>query len=399
MSSNFEEICTTGKGTIRTYQSVADEFKGSYPTATEIQYKRTMEREGKTLTTYTGGTEFKAFFRITNDNANQRETVCIYYDVTAPVRPGTLIMYGYGVYLALNRETVENDVYYKSTLIKCNGVYNANNGAVMNIPFYSDNMKSSVSVGNSVITTLGGNVELITEENSLSKKIAIDQKFNEFGRTFQVTNLYSMDGILHIIGEVTYNETPTYSYTVKIDGTPGTSVEPGTTVQLSATPYLNGVITTGATFDWTSSNNAVATVNGTGLVTCLTEGAVTITCTWTEQNVNATTSITIGNTVTPDPDTPVTPTYSYAISGNTKLRFGFERTYTFIVKDSSGNTVDDVECTWNVATNFVINQEVNGNKIVLMTEDEDAIDYTFPLQALVGGVVVAEITITVADLM
>ena len=215
-SSYFEEICTTGKGTIKNYSSDSDLFKGSYPSATEIQYKRTMEREGKILTTYTGGAEFKAFFRINNDNENQRETIVIYYDVTAPVRPGTLVMYGYGVYLALNRETVENDVYYKSTLVKCNGVYNENSGAVMNIPFYSDNMKSSVSVGNSTITMLSGNIEIITEENSLSKKIKIDQKFNEFGRTFNVCNLYSMDGILHIIAEVYSNMTTTYTYSLLI---------------------------------------------------------------------------------------------------------------------------------------------------------------------------------------
>lgn len=397
MSTYFEGICTNGKGSLRNYSSNSDLFIGAYPSATEIQYKRTMEREGKTLTTYTGGTEFKAFFRITNDHANQRETICIYYDVTAPVRPGTLIMYGYGIYLALNRETVENDVYYKSTLIKCNGVYNENYGAVMNVPFYSENMKSSVSVGNSTISMLNGNVELITEENSLSKKIAINQKFNEFGRTFQVTNLYSMDGILHIIAEVVANMDVVYNYTVEIDGTPGTSVEPGTTVQLSATPYVNGLITTGATFDWTSSDNAIATVDGTGLVTCLSEGAVTITCTWVEQNVSNTANISVGNAVTPD--VPTTPTYTYAISGNTKLRIGFERTYTLNVTDSDGNTVDDAEFTWNVATDFAINQEVDGNKITLMTEDEDAIGYTFPLQALVNGVVVAEITITVAELM
>lgn len=396
MSSNFEEICTIGRRTIRTYQSVADEFKGSYPTATEIQYKRTMEREGKTLTTYTGGTEFKAFFRITNDNANQRETVCIYYDVTAPVRPGTLIMYGYGVYLALNRETVENDVYYKSTLIKCNGVYNANNGAVANIPFYSDNMKSSVSVGNSVITTLGGNVELITEENSLSKKIAIDQKFNEFGRTFQVTNLYSMDGILHIIGEVTYNETPTYIYTVDITGKPDATVEPGTTVQLSATPYLNGAITTGATFDWTSSDNTIATVDGTGLVNCLTEGTVTITCKWVEQDVSSTASILISSAT-------VTPGYSYAISGSGTVRFGIEKTYTFKVTDTSGNAVEGITCTWNiVATEFdasVIQQEVGENKITLLVEEDYNLEgLTFELQALVDGGAVATKTVEIASL-
>ena len=395
-NSYFEEICTTGTGTIKNYSSDSDLFKGSYPSATEIQYKRTMEREGKILTTYTGGTEFKAFFRINNDNENQRETIVIYYDVTAPVRPGTLVMYGYGVYLALNRETVENDVYYKSTLVKCNGVYNENSGAVMNIPFYSDNMKYSVSVGNNTITMLNGNIEIITEENSLSKKIAIDQKFNEFGRTFNVCNLYSMDGILHIIAEVYSNMTPTYTYSVVIEGTPTTSLKTGETVQLTATTYMGETITTGATLSWTSSDNTIATVDGTGLVTCVSEGTATITCTWVEQDVKETATINISN------NEPVTPTgYTYTISGNTNLKNGLSRTYTLTVTDSSGNDVTSSQnnYSWNIVSDFTdqIEQVITNNQIKLTVDDEDLFDESFVLQVLVNSDVKASITITIVE--
>lgn len=394
--SIFEDVCTTGKDTIRNYSNNSDVFVGSYPTATEIQYKRTMEREGNILTTYTGGAEFKAFFRINNDNKNQRETIVIYYDVTAPVRPGTLVMYGYGVYVALNRETVENDVYYKSTLVKCNGVYNENSGAVMNVPFYSDNMKSSVSVGNSVITTLNGYIEIITEENSLSKKIKIDQKFNEFGRTFKVCNLYSIDGILHIIAEVYSNMTPTYTYSVVIDGTPTTSLKTGETVQLTATTYMGETITTGATLDWTSSDNTIATVDGTGLVTCVSEGTVTITCTWVEQDVKGIVSINVSNTK------PVTPTgNTYTISGNTNLKNGFSRTYTLTITDSSGNdiTSSQNDYSWNIVSDFTdkIEQVVTNKQIKLTVDDEDLFDESFVLQVLVNSDVKASITITIVE--
>ena len=397
-SSYFEEICTTGTGTIKNYSSDSDLFKGSYPGATEIQYKRTMEREGKILTTYTGGAEFKAFFRINNDNENQRETIVIYYDVTAPVRPGTLVMYGYGVYLALNRETVENDVYYKSTLVKCNGVYNENSGAVMNIPFYSDNMKSSVSVGNSTITMLSGNIEIITEENSLSKKIKINQKFNEFGRTFNVCNLYSMDGILHIIAEVYSNMTPTYTYSVVIDGTPTTSLKTGETVQLTATTYMGETITTGATLDWTSSDNTIATVDSTGLVTCVSEGTVLITCTWVEQDVKGTATINISNTE------PVTPTgYTYTITGTSRLRIGVSRTYTLTITDSAGNDVTSSQndYTWNLNCDFdnKIDKVISNNKITLTVEDEDLIEETFTLEVLTNSNVQASMVVEIIDIM
>ena len=306
-------------------------------------------------------------------------------------------MYGYGVYLALNRETVENDVYYKSTLVKCNGVYNENSGAVMNIPFYSDNMKSSVSVGNSTIIMLNGNIEIITEENSLFKKIKIDQKFNEFGRTFNVCNLYSMDGILHIIAEVYSNMTPTYTYSVVIDGTPTTSLKTGKTVQLTATTYMGETITTGATLDWTSSDNTIATVDGTGLVTCVSEGTAIITCTWVEQDVKETVSINVS-----DSSEPVTPAgNTYTISGNTNLKNGFSRTYTLTITDSSGNdiTSSQNDYSWNIVSDFTdkIEQVITDNKIKLTVDDENLFDESFVLQVLVNSDVKASITITIVE--
>lgn len=305
-------------------------------------------------------------------------------------------MYGYGVYLALNRETVENDVYYKSTLVKCNGVYNENSGAVMNIPFYSDNVKSSVSVGNSTITMLNGNIEIITEENSLSKKIKIDQKFNEFGRTFNVCNLYSMDGILHIIAEVYSNMTPTYTYSVVIDGIPTTLLKTGETVKLTATTYMGETITTGATLDWTSSDSTIATVDGTGLVTCVSEGTALITCTWVEQDVKGTATINISNTES------VAPTgYTYTISGNTNLKNGFSRTYTLTITDSSGNDVTSSQndYSWNIVSDFTdkIEQVITNNQIKLTVDDEDLFDKSFVLQVLVNSDVKASITITIVE--
>ena len=193
--------------------------------AAKTQFERTMRREGKTVTTYTGGTKFRAFFRTRDEHENQRETIIMYYDVTSPVRPGTLVMMGYGVFLALNRETVENDIYYKSTLIKCNGVFNENTGKIQNVPFYADNMKSSVSVGNNTISMLNGNIEAITEENSLSKQIDINQRFNEFGRTFRVTNKYTIDGIVHFVAEVEADQKTDFVGTSQIDELPNSSIE------------------------------------------------------------------------------------------------------------------------------------------------------------------------------
>lgn len=361
--------------------------------ATKTQFERTMQREGKIITTYTGGTEFRAFFRTRDEHENQRETIIMYYDVTAPVRPGTLVMVGYGVFLALNRETTENDIYYKSTLIKCNGVFNENTGIVHNVPFYAGNLKSSVSVGNNVITMLNGNIELITEENSLSKQIDICQTFNEFGRTFEVTNKYTMDGITHLIAEVRANQEADFIYTIQIDGLLNSSVPVNSVIQLEAMPYVNDNPTTGATLEWKSSDNSIATVDGTGKIRGISEGEVQINVVWVEKNVSETINITVVNDYVPE------FTYKCDISGRTDLKNGYKRTYTVTFTDKDGNNVDwqEIDYQWNVSADFDVTQTISENKITVSVDNEDLIGHDFLLQVLVKSKIIAELEVNIVE--
>lgn len=309
--------------------------------STLTQFNRTMKREGKTVTTYIDHTEFQAFFRIKEDNENQKETIIMYYGITAPVRPGTLVMYGHGVFLALNRETVENDIYYKSTLVKCNGVYNDIDGRFGNIPFYCDNMKSSVSIGNNVITTLNGNIELITEESALSNQIEIDNHFNEFGRTFKVSNRYVMDGIVHIIAEVYVDMLPTMNYSIIIDGK--STINVGEKITLLATPYINGNITTEASFEWSSDDTNIVTVDSEGNLIGISEGETHISVLWKEFNIKEqcfikvmTTSSTISN-------------LSALISckGSEILKAGGNaKTFSVSFTNAAGDPVNNIHYTW-----------------------------------------------------
>lgn len=361
--------------------------------AAQTQFERTMKREGKIIQTYTGGTEFRAFFRTRDEHENQRETIIMYYDVTAPVRPGTLVMVGYGVFLALNRETTENDIYYKSVMVKCNGIFNENTGIVHNVPFYCSNMKSSVSVGNNVISMLNGNLELITEENSLSKQIDICQTFNEFGRTFEVTNKYTMDGIVHLIAEVRAGQKADFVYTIQIDGLFNSSVPVNSVIQLEATPYVNDNPTTGATLEWKSSDNSIATVDGTGKISGISEGEAQITIVWVEKNVSETINITVVNDYVPE------FTYKCDISGRTDLKNGYKRTYTVTFTDKDGNNVDwqEIDYQWNVSADFDVTQTISENKITVSVDNEDLIGHDFLLQVLVKSKIIAELEVNIVE--
>ncbi|MDY5807454.1 MAG: hypothetical protein SPM04_07935, partial [Lachnospira sp.] len=136
--------------------------------------------------------------------------------------------------------------------------------------------------------------------------------------------------------------------------------------------------------------------DGTGLVTCVSEGTATITCTWVEQDVKETATINISN------NEPVTPTgYTYTISGNTNLKNGFSRTYTLTITDSSGNdiTSSQNDYLWNIVSDFTdkIEQVITNNQIKLTVDDEDLFAESFVLQVLVNSDVKASITITIVE--
>lgn len=70
-----------------------------------------------------------------------------------------------------------------------------------------------------MLSLINGTMEFITESNSLSGQIQIDDTFHEFGRTYKVNNIYYKDGILHVIAKAATNEKPTGHLKILIDGT------------------------------------------------------------------------------------------------------------------------------------------------------------------------------------
>ena len=113
----------------------------------------------------------------------------------------------------------------------------------------------------------------------------------------------------------------------------------------------------------------------------------------------------VSNSTPPTPPQPSNPNemadLSAVISGNTRLKVGFSRTYTTTLSDKDGNAVqwEDTKYGWNVASDFDVRKTATENKISLTVEDEDFIDSSFLLQVikLDNGSVIAEIEITVID--
>ena len=86
------------------------------------------------------------------------------------------------------------------------------------------------------------------------------------------------------------------------------------------------------------------------------------------------------------------------ISGSTSLKLTVPRIYTAIITNTDGKEVDwDNTYSWNVVSDFEVEQSIDGKIIELYVEDEDLIDEKFKLQVLINGIVNSEAVITIAS--
>lgn len=185
-----------------------------------------------------------------------------------------------------------------------------NNREVIGIPCYASAMKDGLAESNNMLSLINGTMEFITESNSLSRQIKVDDTFNEFGWTYKVNNIYYKDGILHVITEVATNEKPIEHLKIVIDGLSKDTQSVGDTTQLCATLYINNVITNG-TVTWESTDTSVASIDGTGKVTFLSDGSVSFKAYWVEKDISETSAIVIAG----NPDV----SYTYKIIGKPEL--------------------------------------------------------------------------------
>jgi hypothetical protein len=135
---------------------------------------------------------------------------------------------------------------------------------------------------------------------------------------------------------------------------PSTTIGIGATQQLTATiKDASGKAIAGAAVAWTSSAQAIATVNAGGLVSAVAAGSVTITA--ASGGKTGTASLTV--MAAPPPATvasvAVVPTpITLAVGGSQGL--------TATVKDASGNVMQGQAVTWTTANAAVANVGANG---------------------------------------
>jgi uncharacterized protein YjdB len=145
------------------------------------------------------------------------------------------------------------------------------------------------------------------------------------------------------------------------------SVATGQTVQLTATPKdANGNPLTGRAISWSSSDNTIATVSSSGLVTGVAAGSVTITA--TSEGKSGTASVTV--TGPPVASVTVTPPSASVQAGQTAQ-------LTATLKDANGNILTGRTVTWSssnttvatVSSSGLVTTKVAGSATITATSE------------------------------
>ncbi len=339
------------------------------------------------MTAVTQAQDFKAVFRKNNDGLEDRDTSIIYYQIDAPVGAGTLLQYKGRYYIVLNRETAENDVYYKSAIQQTDGILNLNTGTVTGLRVICMKTTSISSASDGTMILLSGDLELILEQNSDSERLTIGGTFNEYGGTYKIKNIMSKNGICHLYCERTADEQPTINYRLVLGAYEKAYQIPSSTdsglvgvTKLETTAYMNDQIVPNPTIEWTSSNNEVATIAQDGTVTFIKAGTVKFTATWTEHDVNVTTDeITVTES---EPE--VNPWTLSITSRYNKLYVNKDTVFTFVTKnDGVKEHLDGLqyEIISDYSFTFVTEKfDTTANTLTLKTTDNGAIGKKFTLR-------------------
>jgi uncharacterized protein YjdB len=216
---------------------------------------------------------------------------------------------------------------------------------------------ASVAVGRSVQLTAtpqdaNGNAlsgKTITWSSSNTSVAVSDANGNVTGLTTGTATITATSEGQSGTATITVTSVPVASVTVS----PATaSVPQGQTTQLTAvTKDANGNVLTGRGVVWSSSNQAVASVNASGLVSGVAAGSATITATSEGQSGTATITVTS----VPVASVTVTPaTASVGVGQTTQL--------TAVTKDGNGNVLTGRAVTWSSGNQAAAS--VNGSGLV-----------------------------------
>ena len=369
------------------------------------QFNATMKRECITVSDYYDSTKtYNVFFRRSRRGNNPNGKVRIYFSQDTPIDIGTTFVLKDKPYVVTSRDGDESDIFYTSIAVKCDTsftVFSNAEGRYVSIPFVTLSDKYTLS-SNSSISMVSGAVIIYTGDNPYSREVEVNENYYNYGGYYEVANTFYNNGLAYVY--MTREAKPQDRYTLSYTGVTSLNMSDATTYQLSYTAIKNDVVVNNPTLTYVSSDNTIATVNDTGLMTLLKEGNVTITATWIDgKNATCETTIAITNGgVEPEPTVPSIEIYtsgdSITVGGNNKkLTVKFYNGTTEITDTAIAGltrndfvwtcSIDGVDVTNNtnlVTWSYGASDAVNIKRIQY-SEDETYLDKYLDITCVVNG--------------
>ncbi|WP_180272605.1 Ig-like domain-containing protein [Konateibacter massiliensis] len=331
------------------------------------QFDITMQREGVIVTDYYNTLkEYKVFFRRNNRGTTPQGKLRLYYSQDTDISIGTIFVLKGENYLITSQDSQESNIYYTSMAMKCSTTFTINyGGKYYTVPFVVSSDRYSVSETNT-ISIISGSVIIYTGLNDIVDSMS--GEYRGFGGTYKVKNHFYNDNLAYIYMSREADKADTYSLTY--NGITSLDINDGT-YQLSYIAVKNGNVVNNPTLTFVSSDDTIATVDESGLLTMIANGNVTITATWTEGNISTNTNIIISGENIP------TVSGTSSISGNVELRIGYSRIYTAIFKDENDNVVTGITPVWTITNNnfalskFTITYPAANQVKIVAAEDDN----------------------------
>ena len=370
--------------------------------STKKQFDYTMNRERIIVTDYfDSNITYEVFFRRNNRGTNPDGKVKLYYAKETPIHIGTIFVLKGEIYIVTSKDGIESDIFFTSMAIRCDVTFVVKyNGEYKDIPLTVASDKMTVGYGK-IFNVVSGSVVMYTQDNDISRNIAINNEYYAFGGYYKIGNNFFNNGLAYFYLE--RQTMPQDNYKIVYNGVTSFDIKESTTYQLSYTVTNNGNPVENPTIHYSSSDETVATVDSNGLMTMLKEGSVDITASYSMASV--TTTMTITNSSTPSLDYTmdiVSSVYELKVGGSYKgltLKY-YNSDGTDVTTDVIANKTreDYVWSAWCEGvdltndTNFV--SWVNGNAVnqkrIKLGNDRSYLGKTMTIKCVTDGVTISK---------
>ena len=238
---------------------------------TERQFKRTLEREGKTVVKTLNQEEVTVLFREVKGSSG--EHISIYYTYDTNLEKGDIVEYKKHRYILTNENSIQSDVFKVSKLKRC----------TVTLPIYGVNIPMAFASSDVFASNFGSvlidNLGLVTKYTQDIDFLERGKQYICFGSTYKVKNFFINDGLVYIllerIGNATYG-----LQEIKYYGETSYSLsEKKVYLPFEVVTSIDDIVWADAPIVFTSSGTNIAEIDENGWLTFNKSGVVTITAT------------------------------------------------------------------------------------------------------------------------